>query len=302
MSYRLTRTWSDPHMQKLADWTREMMDCAGPTAAGLGCSKEAIIAQAALESNWGQTAIGHNLFGIRADASWRGATRTVQTREVVNGQEVYGPGLFRDYPTYAESIADHFAFLKANSRYAAAGVFNAGSDRAYFEALQRAGYATDPNYATALMNMLASVKMFTASMVDEAAVRPVVVPPMPATIVIKPAPDPVADFEAPPPEISPPVTTADFTKPPDYIQTASGNVIRADISQSTIVQGANHGAIMATAGTVASVGAAASSFAGLDWKVIAALGAVAALGGVLAIVYLLLVKSRRIDMHDKGIA
>ena len=275
MTYRLTKSWPDPHMQRLAEWTRDMMDASGVTAAQIGCSKEAIIAQAALETAWGAAAIGHNLFGIKADASWTGPTRIVPTEEVVNGQTIAINAAFRDYPSYAGSIADHFKFLRDNSRYAAAGVFNAGSDQAYFEALQRAGYATDPNYARSLMNMLASVKMFTACMVDE---QPS------AAIEVKPLPPP-------PPAIL----------PPGYVQ-QDGNVILADIKDSTIIKGSNQGAIVATAGTVASVGTAAASFAGLDWKVLAVLGGIGIAAGVLAIVYFVLIKGRRIDMHDRGIA
>lgn len=208
MTYRLIKTWPDPHMQRLATWTCEMMNAAGPTAAQIGCSKEAIIAQAALESAWGASAIGHNIFGIKADASWKGPTKTVATREVINGQDVMIDAAFRDYPSYAESIADHFAFLKANSRYAAAGVFNAVSDEAYFEALQRAGYATDPNYARSLMNMLASVKMFTTYMVDEQTTV--------ASTTVTPEPPPIP--------------------PPGYTKTDSGNIIRDDPKQSTIVK------------------------------------------------------------------
>jgi len=274
MTYRLTKTWSDPHMQKLADWTCEMMNAAGPTAAGIGCSREAIIAQAALESAWGAAAIGHNLFGIKADASWHGMTQTVPTREVINGQSVMIDAAFRDYPSYADSIADHFAFLKANSRYAAAGVFNAGSDQAYFEALQRAGYATDPNYARSLMNMLASVKMFTACMVDDTA-------------------------SAPEPTVP----------PPGFVQTESGNVVLADIKSSDIVKGSNVGQVVTTvagtAGTAAvGIHAVRSALDGITLSDVAiiTLGVVAIAAMISALIYFRSIKRARLDMHDKGIA
>lgn len=269
MAYRLTKSWPDAHMQRLAVWTRDMMDGAGPTAALIGCSSEAIVAQAALESAWGASAIGNNLFGIKADASWKGARRTVRTREVYNGQNVMVDDVFRDYPNFAASIADHFAFLKNNSRYEKAGVFNAGSDQAYFEALQRAGYATDPHYAASLMNMLASVKMFTACMVDDS------IPQEAAT-----------------------------APPPGYVTTSTGNVIRADIGQSSIVKGADAGVLATKIATgAAAVGAPAAAVAGMDWKVMLALAAVV-LAGVLAFAVwkLLEIKTARLDMHEKGIA
>ena len=271
MSYRLTRTWSDPHMQKLADWTREMMDAAGPTAAAIGCSREAIIAQAALESAWGAKAIGHNLFGIKADASWHGLRQTVRTREVIGGQSVMIDAAFRDYASYTDSIADHFAFLHANSRYAAAGVFNAGSDQAYFEALQRAGYATDPHYAASLMNMLASVKMFTAFMVDDAAPAPAAAPPVP---------------------------------PLGYVAAETGNIVRADMGQSRIVQASDAATkVVKAAGAVGAVAAPVAAIGGMDWKLMLALGAVVLSGALAFAVYKLVqIKAARLDMHDKGIA
>ena len=131
------------------DW----LAAAAPTATKIGCSPSAIVAQAVLESAWGQHSIGNAIFGIKADPSWKGKKRLVRTREVIDGQSVMMDDWFRDYDSIADSFADHFAFLSRNSRYAAAGVFDPDgikSDRQYFEALQRAGYATDPNYAESL--------------------------------------------------------------------------------------------------------------------------------------------------------
>lgn len=159
--WRLTRTWPDARKQQLAEWTATMMTAAESTARQLGVSPQAIVTQAALESAWGAAAIGHNIFGVKADASWTGARRLVWTREVLDGQSVMVEAWFRDYDSYEASIADHFAFLRANSRYAAAGVLNAASDIAYFEALARAGYATDPDYLQSLIAVFRSVHLFT---------------------------------------------------------------------------------------------------------------------------------------------
>lgn len=139
-------------------WTLAMIEAARPTAAQIGVSAEAIVAQAALESGWGKAAIGHNLFGIKASHGWTGKTQTVRTREVdAGGQEYFIDAAFRDYDSFAASIADHFAFLDRD-HYRNAGVFDRKGDAAYFEALQRAGYATDPNYAATLKSVLRSVQ------------------------------------------------------------------------------------------------------------------------------------------------
>ncbi|MCA0303496.1 MAG: glucosaminidase domain-containing protein [Proteobacteria bacterium] len=152
-------------MQRLADWTAMMLGAAEGTALQIGCSPEAIVAQAALESAWGAASIGNNVFGIKADPSWTGPRRSVWTREVLNGESVMIEDWFRDYPSVQASIEDHFRFLRDNDRYRRAGVFDAKSDLQYFEALQRAGYATDPAYAERLMDVLRTVLRFSADAV-----------------------------------------------------------------------------------------------------------------------------------------
>ncbi len=159
---KVTTQFGDPNRQKLAVWAATMLDASEKTAKDIGCSPEAIVAQAALESGWGKSAIGRNLFGIKADPSWKGKTQVVTTREFVDGEYITIQAPFRDYDTFEESIEDHFKFLKLNSRYK--NVFNAGSDEAYFKALQADGYATDPNYAASLIAVRDSVKALEKNM------------------------------------------------------------------------------------------------------------------------------------------
>ncbi len=172
MIYTLARPFGDPAMNKLASWVGEMMSAAETTAKKIGCSPEAIVAQAALESAWGKAAIGKNLFGIKANGAWKGPVLMRRTAEQHGDGSVYFVDApFRDYPTFADSIADHFDFLSRNHIYADAGVFdpdNTKTDREYFEALKRAGYATDVDYVAKLMAMLDSVKIFLARMVTSA--------------------------------------------------------------------------------------------------------------------------------------
>ncbi|WP_175787384.1 glycoside hydrolase family 73 protein, partial [Burkholderia anthina] len=75
------------------------------------------IAQAALESSWGARAPGMNLFGIKADTSWRGPTTPVTTHEVVGGKSIEIVASFRAYSDWQGSIDDHAAFLVSNPRY-----------------------------------------------------------------------------------------------------------------------------------------------------------------------------------------
>lgn len=162
--YKIKQPYSNPAFANQAAWVAKMMAGSEGTAYRLHVSPEAIVAQAALESAWGKAAIGNNVFGIKADALWKGPKQRVHTREVGPQGEYYIDDDFRDYPSVQASIEDHFDFLTRNSRYKDNGVFSGQGDLAYFAALQRAGYATAPNYAEILGNVLDSVKKYTANM------------------------------------------------------------------------------------------------------------------------------------------
>ena len=138
------------------EFVEKMLPHATAAARELGVDVRAVIAQAALETGWGRSqpadASGnsHNFFGIKAGASWSGATRVADTREYVADQAVTESARFRAYGSVAESVADYVHVLRDNPRYAAA-LGTAGDVRAFGEALQRGGYATDPAYADKLV-------------------------------------------------------------------------------------------------------------------------------------------------------
>lgn len=109
------------------------------------------IAQAALESAWGASAPGNNLFGIK------GSGTTHATQEYINGQWVVIQAGFRCYTDWCGSIADHSQFLIVNERYTRAGFFDRCGEKDYkgaARALQSAGYATDPQYANKLIQII----------------------------------------------------------------------------------------------------------------------------------------------------
>lgn len=89
----------------------------------------------------------NNLFGIKADRSWKGKKVNLKTREVYGGNDVYITDAFRVYDSPEESMKDYILFLQKNPRYTTAGVFSADSYKDQAKALQKAGYATDPNYS-----------------------------------------------------------------------------------------------------------------------------------------------------------
>jgi len=136
--------------------------------AGTGVFPQVMIAQAILESSgkvdgvWmpGQSLLSrsaNNYFGIKADSKWKGPTIDLKTGEYFNGQYVTVTGKFRKYASIKDSFADYVNFLKSNPRYTTAGVFNASTPEEQAQALQKAGYATDPNYSKLIIGIINSV-------------------------------------------------------------------------------------------------------------------------------------------------
>ena len=120
------------------------------------------IAQAALESGWGESALtktGNNLFGIKADSLWRGQTLIMNTKEFIKGQWVVVPALWRKYASWQASIEDHVAFLKCNPRYSPC--FQCSTSEAFARALAKAGYATDPIYADKVISVMTKHNLTT---------------------------------------------------------------------------------------------------------------------------------------------
>lgn len=135
-------------------WVHEMLEASKATADKLGASPgcvtpHAIVAQAALETGWGASAIGNNLFGIKAGAGWKGLRQLRRTREVIDGNTIYIDAWFRDYPTLSDGINDHFAVLAQ----AFPDTLTATNNSEYYRAFEHGRYgryATDPNYVETL--------------------------------------------------------------------------------------------------------------------------------------------------------
>lgn len=138
-------------------------------AANAGDPHPAVVAaQWAIESGWGAKESGkNNFFGIKARPGQPGTVR--RTREVINGRTVYINDKFADYNTLEEGIAARVAFTKQNKRYERSGYFTARTPYEAAQALQRGGYATDPNYANSLAAVIKGRK------IDP--MRPVVIKP-----------------------------------------------------------------------------------------------------------------------------
>ncbi|GEL13427.1 hypothetical protein LCO01nite_09760 [Lapidilactobacillus concavus] len=116
------------------------------------------IAQAILESNWGEsqlTAKYRNLFGIKGSDPTN--TREMTTQEYVNGQWQTVTARFRVYPSYAASLLEHAQLFHKGTTWNPQQYVHflaADNYKAAAEALQTDGYATDPDYATKLINLI----------------------------------------------------------------------------------------------------------------------------------------------------
>jgi flagellar protein FlgJ len=128
-----------------------------------GIPSKLMLGQAALESGWGKREIkdkdgtpSYNLFGIKANANWKGKVVETVTTEYVNGVKQKHVTKFRAYDSYADSFKDFAKLMQNNPRYQ--GVMsNLHDHNSYAEAMQKAGYATDPNYANKLASVIQKV-------------------------------------------------------------------------------------------------------------------------------------------------
>ncbi|NND59486.1 MAG: flagellar assembly peptidoglycan hydrolase FlgJ [Gammaproteobacteria bacterium] len=151
------------------EFVSELLPFARQIENDLGISHRAILAQAALESGWGQHTMtrpdgsdAFNLFGIKADGSWDGERVGVNTIEFYDGVGQRERASFRAYESIGDAMADYADFIVSNPRYRDA--LRAGSDpHAYARELQRAGYATDPEYADKLSRIIDGSQLSSAT-------------------------------------------------------------------------------------------------------------------------------------------
>lgn len=141
-----------------------------------GISAIFILAQSALESGWGEKAVGNMMFGVKASAKTpENKRQLITTTEYLKTANVKFPEVisvvkqpngffkykvkdwFRKYDSPEESFSDHADFFFKNPRYSFALKVKDNPVK-FAEAIAKAGYATDPNYADVLKAMINSVK------------------------------------------------------------------------------------------------------------------------------------------------
>lgn len=144
------------------EFVSQLWSTAKTAAKSIGVDPKVLIAQAALETNWGKKVVQssenqstHNLFNIKADTAWTKKVAPMATLEQKNGILTKEKSLFRSYDSFKESFHDYVSFLKENSRYGEA-LNKAANPGQFLHELQAAGYATDQHYADKIMQIVSS--------------------------------------------------------------------------------------------------------------------------------------------------
>jgi flagellar protein FlgJ len=145
-----------------AEFVNRIMPSIQRAASALGVNPLGMLAQAALETGWGQRmprnadgSSSHNLFGIKAGDGWTGARAAADSMEVIDGVATPRRSTFRAYGSIEDSVNDFANLLKNSPRYRevlAAG----GNSGGYVASMGKSGYATDPDYGNKLNQILGS--------------------------------------------------------------------------------------------------------------------------------------------------
>ena len=164
---RSARDASGAVSQPARDFVAEVWPHAVEASRKTGIPPQFMVAQAALETGWGQKQLrnpdgspSHNLFNIKAGSAWKGDTVAREVTEYANGQAYTEQSRFRAYGSYAESFRDYASLMTRSPRYA--DVLGQTDPAAFARSLQDAGYATDPMYADKLTRIIGGNTLRTA--------------------------------------------------------------------------------------------------------------------------------------------
>ncbi|MGV1161730.1 glycoside hydrolase family 73 protein [Enterococcus faecium] len=138
-----------PHAQELQD--------------GYGVLPSIILGQAILESNWGKSTLAskyNNLFGIKAYGDQKKVS--LETKEFVNEEWITIQGDFKVYDSWEQSMDDHTQLFVQGVDWNPAlyeKVITATNYQEAAQALQDAGYATDPGYAQKIIQVIETYRL-----------------------------------------------------------------------------------------------------------------------------------------------
>ena len=116
------------------------------------------IAQAILESSWGNKHIENNIFGIKAGNSWKGKVAIRKTKEWDGKKYIVKEAKFRAYDSFEDSIRDYLKLIGRSKRYEK--VKGAKDYKEASRLIYEAGYATDPKYSQKLIDIIEGYKLY----------------------------------------------------------------------------------------------------------------------------------------------
>ena len=152
----------------VAQFINQWLDPAIKAAKQTGIPYQVIIAQAALETGWGQKQIttddgkpSYNYFAIKAGSTWQGKTTQITTSEYTKDEKIKTIQHFRVYDNLRQAVEDYVRLLSQNPRYQMVTQAPTAKDAAI--ALQQANYATDPNYADKLIQLIDKIETMIKS-------------------------------------------------------------------------------------------------------------------------------------------
>lgn len=111
------------------------------------------IAQSIVETGWGKSAPANNYFGVKSAGKWSGPSTNQATTEYF-GSWTNQVSSFRAYVSRNHSFIDHSIFLHENDRYDNLFDLNFLDYKAWANTIKADGYATGPNYANTLIDVI----------------------------------------------------------------------------------------------------------------------------------------------------
>jgi peptidoglycan hydrolase FlgJ len=154
-----TKKSEPPPTTMIDDFVSSIWSKAKQAASLMGLDPKILIAQAALETGWGQSVAkdtdgssSNNLFNIKSGNNKDFDSVNIKTTEYIADTPIKMSASFRKYTSIEDSFTDYVSLIKNNDRYHDA-LAHAGNPELYVNELSKAGYATDPNYGSKILSI-----------------------------------------------------------------------------------------------------------------------------------------------------
>lgn len=144
---------ASPYVDPSKEYISSTEELAQTTAKKYHLFASVIMAQSALESNWGTSQLSeqyHNYFGIKANSQEEGVN--LETLEFVDGKSGEYEQRFRVYKSKADSFNHYGRLMTQAKRYAP--VKDAKTYQEAAKMLKQCGYATDPQYDKKIIQLI----------------------------------------------------------------------------------------------------------------------------------------------------